>query len=342
MPTSKSVGIVGSGTYFPKKAVNVKDLAKQFNMDYERIFNDHGITNIHISDDHEDEYYMSLKAAESALNNSKLNPEDIDLVIYCKGITRQKSPRTFSSRILDYIGADDAYGFDIDGGFMGGLIGIQVASDIIKTNFRMNRALVVGAQEFDELYMFGNKASRIGKMVFGDGAAAVVLSHEAEINKILSSNFIIDNYTYLIDELFEESHESGPKLKRFFKNLASSPVIKSIRSDRLIPKLTDNWVRNSYNAIEMCLKSINLDVSDVDHFVKTQLSLKETEMLREKLKIPREKIHNASAQKGHLGHADILYNLHLMLQDKSLNNLDIIAVVTANYDCSSGAIIIRR
>ena len=74
--------------------------AKQYKLDYKKILKDHGVTEIHLAHKQEDEHYMAIKAVENALKNSKLKPEDIDLVIYCRGITRQKSARTYSSRIL--------------------------------------------------------------------------------------------------------------------------------------------------------------------------------------------------------------------------------------------------
>jgi hypothetical protein len=47
-----------------------------------------------------------------------LSPRDINVVIFCKGITRQKTARTISSQIIQEINATEAYGFDIEGGLM--------------------------------------------------------------------------------------------------------------------------------------------------------------------------------------------------------------------------------
>jgi 3-oxoacyl-[acyl-carrier-protein] synthase III len=107
-------------------------------------------------------------------------------------------------------------------------------------------------------------------------------------------------------------------------------------------KLTERWVFNAVKVIESCVKSINLDVTDINHFVKSQLSKHETLAIAKKLNINLEQIHNTTEHCGHLGHADILYNLHTTLQNKELRNMDIIALVSSHYDCSAGAIILRR
>jgi len=343
MPTSSMVGIKGSGAYFPKQQIEVKELAHKYRLNYSELLKDHGIKSIHLAGPNEGELFMATKAVQEALKDSQLKAQDINLVIFCKGLTRQKNARPLSSQIIEEIKATEAYGFDVEGGLIGGLLGIQIANDLIKNNFDINNAIIVAAQEFDEIYLFGGGSARFKNMVFGDGAAAIVLSKDAPNNKILTSDFVIDHDTSFIDELLAESLGKDGKLRKMFDKLKHTVVVvKNIGKKQKLSKLTDRWVENSYRVIASCMKSINLDVGDISHFIKTQLSLKETELLIKKLNIRTDKIYNTSSEKGHLGQADILYNLHSALKNPKLRNLDIIALVTANYDCSSGAIVLRR
>jgi 3-oxoacyl-[acyl-carrier-protein] synthase-3 len=342
MPNSDLIGIKGSGAYFPRQIVEVKDLAQKYHLNYHTLLEDHGIKQIHVANPQENELFMATKAVEEALKDAQLKPENIDIIIFCKGITRQKTARPIASQIIEDIKATNAYGFDIEGGLIGGLIGIQVANDIIKNNYSINNAIIVAAQEFDEIYLFGGEVSRIKNMIFGDGAAAVVLSKDAVNNKILSSEFVIDHYTNFIDDMLMESVSKESALKKVLQKFNVTAVVKRVKENKTLSKLTERWVENSFKVIEACMRKINLDVTDINHFIKTQLSLKETELLCKKLNIEKVRIYNTSPEKGHLGNADILYNLHSMLKNTTLKNLDIIALVTANYDCSSGAIVLRR
>jgi len=343
MPNSNMIGISGSGAYFPRHEVEVKQLAHTYHLDYLQLLKDHGIKKIHVAGPNETELFMATRAAQEALRDSSLSPKDIDVIIFCKGITRQKTARTISSQIIQEIKATEAYGFDIEGGLIGGLLGIQIANDMIKNTYSTKNAIIVSAQEFDEVYLFGGGAARVkSNMIFGDGAAAVVLSKESNNNKILSYNFVIDHDTSFIDGLLAENLAKEGKLQKVLEKFRGLAVVKTISQKQSMAKLTEKWVNNSYKVIETCMKSINLDISDINHFIKTQLTLKETEYLCKKLNITPDRIFNASSENGHLGPADTLYNLHYTLKKPSLRNLDIIALVTANYDCSSGAIVIRR
>ncbi len=342
MPIGGITGIKGSGVYYPKKKIKVEEIAQVYHLDPDDIIQDHGIKEIHVADHKETEFYMAAKATKAALSDSRVNPRNIDLVIYCNALTMKKSTFPCSSRIIEEVKAKDAYGFDIDAGFIGGLIGIDIANHIVANNVNIQNAIVVASQEFDEMYLFGNDPSRNKHMIFGDGSAAVILSKEAQNNKILTSNFVVDHYTGFIRELLKDKYKSKSLIMKLVNSLDALAIVKNFRDKDVISKLTERWVANSYRALYACMKSINLDIADINHFVKTQLSLKETELLTKKLNLDKNDVYNASFEKGHLGHADILSNLHIALKNPEMRNLDIIALVAANYDCSSGAIVLRR
>ncbi len=334
MPTSELVGISGSGVYVPRKQVTVRELAESRGLNYEALANK-GIQHIAVASDSETELFMAQKSALQALSEAKVKPSAVDVVIYAKGITHQKGMRSFASQLIESMKLERAYGFDIDAGFLGGLIAIHVANNLLKSNPFLSTALVVAAQEFDELYLFDDDKSRVRQMIFGDGAAACVLSLHSTANKVLSSNFTTDHATNLIDQLMSEKYAS-----RKFSLFRKSAVVKTPSS--VPPVINDRIVSNTVRTLQASLHAVNLDASDVSYFVKTQLTLGETAGFIKKMNIPSEKIVNASTEKGYLGQADVLANLHHALHDVNLQTLDVIALIAPNYDCSAGTIIIRR
>jgi len=340
MPTSELIGISGSGVYFPRKTIMVDDLAKIYHVEDRQILKNQGIKKVHVADSKETEFYMATEAVKKGLKDSQIEASDVNVVIYCKGIRQQKTARTFSSRLIQVTNMENAYGFDIDGGFIGGLIGLQVANDIIKNSTQIRNALVVASQEFDELYLFGGGASRVKHMIFGDGAAAVVLSAESEYNKILCSNFVTDHYTNFIDMMMGTPTTSG--LTKFVSKVRGGSVVEFKGQSKVLANLSERWVKNAYSTLNFCMKEINLDISDINHLVKTQLSPAENDMFCKRLQISPDKIHSHASDRGHLGHADMLANLDSTLKNKQLNAMDIVALVTANYDGSSGTVILRK
>src|SRR4030042_406504 len=110
MPTSNMIGIIGSGAYLPKQEIEVKELAHKYHLNYHDIIKDHGIRRVHLANSSESEVFMATRAVEDALDDSRLPPQNIDLVIYCKGISKQKTARPISSQIIEKIKASEEYG----------------------------------------------------------------------------------------------------------------------------------------------------------------------------------------------------------------------------------------
>jgi 3-oxoacyl-[acyl-carrier-protein] synthase-3 len=337
-----NTGIIGSGCYFPKKKISVDALAKTCHIDPTSLLKDHGVNYITLADPNETEEFMATEAVKSALADAKINSDKVDLLIYCTGLSKRTSDRPFSSKVIENIKAKGAYGFDINAGFIGGLMGIHLACDILGNNPSFRNAVVASAQDFDALNLFGGDASRLQHMVFGDGGSAVVLAKNSVNNNVLSFSFIIDHYTNYVDDLLREGFEEESIVKKLIREMDITRLFKKTYVRNIMSKLTVRGAENTVRAIRTSLSAVNLEIQDIDHIVKTQLSLRETEILAKELKLNMSKFHNSSAEIGHLGSADILANLHYALKNEVLRNLEIIAILAANYDCSSGAIVIRR
>jgi 3-oxoacyl-[acyl-carrier-protein] synthase-3 len=340
MGITASIGISGSGCYLPKKIVSVSELAARLGIKSELLAGEALAEHIHISDKSEDEFFMAGLAVKNALKDAKLDPKDIDIVIFCGGIPHKKVARPSSSEIIRSIKADKAYGFDMEGGFIVGLMGMQAAKDTLLGNPYMSHALVVASQSFADTFMFRDESSRFSNTVFGDGAAAVVLSKNHTQNNILSSSFVTDHYTGYVSNLIKngapKTGGSAPNGLEKFLGLDQMMVKKMLSA--LVEKCADNF----YKSIDMCLKSINLDIKDVNHLVPSELTVKEAEQLALKIDNKGFRVHNNLAGKGHLGHAETLANLHIVLKSPELRNLDIIVVAGSSYDCSAGAVAVRK
>jgi 3-oxoacyl-[acyl-carrier-protein] synthase III len=342
MPTTDCIGISGSGCYFPKRKVSVKDYARELNMDYSEAIAGHGVEQIGISGPAEDALYMATEAAKSAIKDAKLRAQDIDIIIFCDGILPQRSTRTCSSEIIMRLKADKAYGFDMEGGFIVTLMGIQIAKDAVLNSPHMRNVLIVASQTFNESCLYRDDRSRLMTNVFGDGAAAIVVTKNYSRNIIMASEFIVDHFTGYLNEVVERDGKHTKLQLKLKAPFAKVPIVNKLYADQMFSKLIDKCVRNSYQAVDVCLKSVNLDIKDINHFIHTQLLTKETHLLSKKLNISPEHIYNASAMKGHLGHADTLSNLHVALKGANLKNMHIIVLVSSNYDCSAGSIVLRR
>ncbi len=166
----RSVGILGIGSYVPEKVLTNFDLEKMVDTSDEWITERTGIKQRHIAAEGEATSDMSLKAAEKALADAGVSPEEIDLIIVATASPDHAFPST-ACLIQDRIGAKNAAAFDLSAGCSGFVYSLGVASQMVKTGL-YNKALIIGAETLSRIM---NWKDRNTCVLFGDGAGAAVI-----------------------------------------------------------------------------------------------------------------------------------------------------------------------
>lgn len=166
----RSVGILGIGYYVPEKTLTNFDLEKMVDTSDEWITERTGIKQRHIAAEGEATSDLSFKAAQNALADAGVSPEEIDLVIVATASPDHAFPST-ACLIQDRIGAKNAAAFDLSAGCSGFVYSLGVASQMIKTGL-YNKALIIGAETLSRIM---NWQDRNTCVLFGDGAGVAVV-----------------------------------------------------------------------------------------------------------------------------------------------------------------------
>lgn len=166
----RSVGILGIGHYVPEKVLTNFDLEKMVDTSDEWITERTGIKQRHVAAPEEATSDLSLKAAQKALEDAGVAPEEIDLVIVATASPDHAFPST-ACLVQDRIGAKNAAAFDLSAGCSGFVYSLGVASQMIKTGL-YNKALIIGAETLSRIM---NWQDRNTCVLFGDGAGAAVV-----------------------------------------------------------------------------------------------------------------------------------------------------------------------
>ena len=171
----KAVGILGLGCYVPEKVLTNHDLEKIVETSDEWIVERTGIKNRHIAAEGEATSDMSVIAAERALADAGVSPEEIELVIVATASADHAFPST-ACLVQDRIGAKNAAAFDLSAGCSGFVYSLGVASQMVKSGL-YKKALIIGAETLSRIM---NWEDRNTCVLFGDGAGAAVLGEVEE------------------------------------------------------------------------------------------------------------------------------------------------------------------
>lgn len=178
----RSVKIVGVGSYVPPKVLTNKDLEKMVDTSNEWIIARTGIRERHIANDKTANSDIGLEAAKRALEDAKINPEELDLIIVATVTPDFVFPAT-ACLIQDRLGAKRAAAFDLEAACSGFIYGLSVAKGFIASG-EYDTVLVIASEVLSKITDWEDRGTCI---LFGDGAGAAVLKPAEEGQGILSS-----------------------------------------------------------------------------------------------------------------------------------------------------------
>ncbi len=167
---SRSVGILGIGSYVPEKILTNYDLEKIVDTSDAWITERTGIKQRHIAADHEATSDLAYQAAVAALEDAQVKAEDLDLII-CGTASPDYAFPSVACLVQDRLGASKAGAFDLGAGCSGFVYSLAVASQMIATGL-YEKILIIGAETLSRIM---NWQDRNTCVIFGDGAGAAVV-----------------------------------------------------------------------------------------------------------------------------------------------------------------------
>ncbi|MBO5780892.1 MAG: ketoacyl-ACP synthase III [Opitutales bacterium] len=173
---NKSIIIAGTGSYLPEKIITNHDIAKTVDTSDEWVYTRSGIKERRIAQSEEAASDMALISAKRALENAKLKPEDIDLVIVTTVTPDMMFPSTACILQAKLGIRNNIPCFDIEAACSGFVYGVEVASKMMKSGYYKN-ALVVSSEKLSGILDWQDRNTCV---LFGDGSGAVVLSTSEE------------------------------------------------------------------------------------------------------------------------------------------------------------------
>lgn len=173
---NKSIIIAGTGSYLPEKIITNHDIAKTVDTSDEWVYTRSGIKERRIAKSEEAASDMALISAKRAIENAKLKPEDIDLVIVTTVTPDMMFPSTACILQAKLGIHNNIPCFDIEAACSGFVYGVEVASKMMKSGYYKN-ALVVSSEKLSGILDWQDRNTCV---LFGDGSGAVVLSTSEE------------------------------------------------------------------------------------------------------------------------------------------------------------------
>jgi 3-oxoacyl-[acyl-carrier-protein] synthase-3 len=272
--------------YLPEKILSNDLINKEFpEWDIEKISSKTGINSRHISANDEFSSDMAVKAAEKLFLEYNIDKTTIDFLLFCTQSPDYFLPTT-ACILQDRLGLNTGIGaLDFNLGCSGFVYGLSLAKGLIAGEMAKN-VLLITSETYSK---FIHPKDKSNKTIFGDAAAATLISSEAGFCSI--GNFVFGTDGKGSANLIVK--QGGMRFPVSNENEDISDEFGNVRNDKnllmngteifnftgeFVPKLT-----------EAILEKSNLTKEKVDLFIFHQANKYMLNHLRKKIKIPEDK-----------------------------------------------------
>ena len=322
MPAAR---ILGVGMYLPQERITNEELGRLMAYDVVGYLAEKRIGVRFRAAPNEATSDLAVAAAKEALQQSGLQPEDLDLIILATDTPDFVSPPT-SAVIQHKLGAKNAGAFDLNAACADETIALGLAAHAIILG-EARYVLVIGAYAMTKWLdwsPYTESVSKVLAMLFSDGAGAVVLGPSEKPgflkSKIMAEGEYWDTYG-------------------IYLGTACPPTVAMIQEKKHFLRFHENGHRvpKDYNAtrwpklVRETLAAAGYEPADLKLLLTNQVEYPALEATLQALGLPPDRTHWVADKFGYAGSASAFMALYDALACGKLRSGDLVAF------CTSGA-----
>jgi 3-oxoacyl-[acyl-carrier-protein] synthase-3 len=350
----KRTKIAGIGKYLPEDVVTNNDLAKYMDTTDEWIQERTGIKERRYARKHkETTTTMGAAAARQAIERADISKEDIDFILFATLSPDYYFPGcgVLIQRELG-ITKNEVGALDIRNQCSGFVYGLEVADQFIKTGKYKNILFV--CSEMHSMGMDFRTEGRGVSVIFGDGAAAMILQPTEEEGKGVLTTHLHSNGTHaeelaLINPGSHGGYHLGtekfgyPDTKRYGGVFVTQ---KMVDDHLLAPNMNGQMVFKHAvtkfpEVIREALTATGLEASQIDLFIPHQANLRISQFVQKRLGLSDDKVFNNIQKYGNTTAASIPIAMCEAWEEGRIKDNDLICVAAFGSGFTWGSGLIR-
>jgi len=316
--------VKGVGHYLPARVVENKEFEVSLDTSDDWITSRSGIKRRHFAAEGEKTSDMAIAAAQAALADAGLTPEDIDAIILATSTADLTFPSA-ATMVQTGLGMTRGFAYDVQAVCAGFVYALSTANAQIISG-QAKRVLVIGAETFSRLMDWTDRSTCV---LFGDGGGALVLeAAEGEGTSkdrgILSVDLNSDG-SYR-DILYVDGGVSTGKTG--YLRMEGKEVFR-----HAVEKLSET--------AETAMARAGVGADEIDWVVPHQANIRIINSTARKMGVPMTKVVTTVQDHGNTSAASIPLALSVAKQNGQLKENDLIVTEAIGGGLAWGALVIR-
>ena len=337
MPHAKfSAGILSLATYVPRAYHNADTIASQCETPAEIIRTKLGWYQKNVPGPGDGTVAMGIKAARKALYYSKLDPSEIDLVIWSGEEIKEYRSWPAGPKVQKELGLKNAWSFDIQQRCGTTLVAMKLACDMIRSDDRINTILIASGYRNSDLIHYPNPRVRWMYYLAAGGAACIV-QRNCPRNRILEGHFISDG-TFAWDVYVPQGGSAEPMTSEGLRE--GKQYLDVMDPEGMKARLDKLSLHNWLACIDKALAKSGYCREDVDYLATLLVKRSAHDYLMEQLGLHSEQTRYLG-EFGHHGQNDQILSLELAIEEGRLKDGDLVLMISAGIGYAWDALALR-
>jgi 3-oxoacyl-[acyl-carrier-protein] synthase-3 len=325
------IGIAATATYLPERWMPAAEVAAASGIPEQVVVERFGLRGKHIAAADEHVTDLSVAAAERALADGDLDPEDVDVVVYFGSSWKEWPVWQAAPWITHRLGCANAWALELDYVSCGAPIALRVCRDLLAAEPDVRTVLAVGACRESYLLDYANERSRF-MFNFGDGAAAAILVKDAPANELLGSAAITDGSLSL--------HVKVPQGGSVEPESDGGRFLDVDGLEEMKERLDDVSLANFVRVAKEALRRSGAGLGDVAYLCAVHMKRSMHEALVSALGLPLERAAYLD-DTGHISGADPLIALDRAARAGEVAEGDLVLLLAAGTGYTWAASVVR-
>jgi 3-oxoacyl-[acyl-carrier-protein] synthase III len=327
----KQARVIGIGSHLPENILTNADIEKLCDTNDEWIRKRTGIEQRHVISPGQGSSDLALPAAQEALDNAGMSPEEIDIIVFCTVTPDQLVPAS-ASLLQGKLGAVNAAAFDVNAACSGFINGLAVADALLQSGKYAN-VLLVGAEVQSNRMLWNHRDTAI---LFADGAGAWVLQGvdpEEGGSAVLTTHLHSDGASHEILHL----PRGGSREVFTVDNFDEDAYRIHMNGPELFKRAVTQFVDVCHEALE----AAGITMDEVNLFVPHQANKRIIEAAGERMGIDPEKVAITIEKTGNTTAASIPIALHQAHKDGRLKKGDYVLLAAFGAGLTWASAVVR-
>lgn len=329
MKVKWAVEIAGTGMAVPAQTITNRDFERRLDTSDEWIVQRTGIHERRIAGPGESTLSMSTAAARMALQNARLTPQDIDLIVHATVTPDHTLPST-ACELQAALGCRWIPSFDISAACSGFVYAMVDAAQYIGSGMARN-VLVLGSETLTRITDMEDRGTAV---LFGDGCGAVVLRPSSDPERgIISAKLGADG-----GRAFAVWIPGGGSADPSSHRTVDERLHYMKMNGRAIYKFA---VSMMHELVAQTIEELGISSEDLALVIPHQSNLRIIESAAERLNIPMSRVAVNIDRYGNTSAASIAMALHEAVATGRVKRGDLVMFVAFGAGLTWGCMLMR-